>query len=107
MSEVLPCVVVVRDARGEAPSAAHLAPRAGRGQHGKKENRNSVRVRGRLHESEPLRIVEAPPHPTLSPQSPDQVRGGRGSATLCPPNGEMRGISSSIPRGLAARARTA
>ena len=58
-------------------ATAHLAPLAiraftpvcdglWRGPHGKKENQNSAWVRGPLHDSERLRIVEGPPHPTLS-----------------------------------------
>src|ERR1700676_3149020 len=46
-------------------AAAHLAPLAGRGPHGKTEKRDSAR--GPLHDSEPLRLVEGPPHPDLLP----------------------------------------
>ncbi len=62
-------------ASAAASSTVYLSPRAGRGQHGKKKNPDSALVRGRLREFEPLRIVERPPHPTLSPQA------GRGSET--------------------------
>src|ERR1700680_1238042 len=48
-----------------AEDSAHLAPLAGRGPHGKKEDQNSARVRGPLHDSELLRLVEGPPHPDL------------------------------------------
>src|SRR5580700_11772944 len=50
-----------------AEHSAHLAPLAGRGQQGKDENQNSARVRGPLHDSERLRLAEAPPHPDLLP----------------------------------------
>ena len=50
-----------------AEDSAHLAPLAGRGPHGKKEDRNSARVRGPLHDSVRLRLAEAPPHPDLLP----------------------------------------
>jgi hypothetical protein len=59
-------------------NSAHLAPLATRaftpvfdglwrGQSGKKEDQNSARVRGPLHDSERLRIAERPPHPDLLP----------------------------------------
>ena len=48
-----------------AEDSTHLAPLAGRGQPGKKEDQNSARVRGPLHDSVPLRLAEAPPHPDL------------------------------------------
>jgi hypothetical protein len=50
-----------------AEDSAHLAPLAGRGQPGKKEDQNSARVRGPLHDSERLRLAERPPHPDLLP----------------------------------------
>src|ERR1700730_17590894 len=48
-----------------ARCTAHLATLAGRGRHGKTENQDSARVRGPLHDSERLRLVERPPHPDL------------------------------------------
>ena len=53
--------------KADAPGEAHLAPLAGRGQHGKAEIQDSARVRGPLRDSERLRIVERPPHPDLLP----------------------------------------
>src|SRR5580704_17893984 len=78
-------------------NSAHLAPLATRaftpvfdglwrGPHGKKEDQDSARVRGPLHDSERLRIAEAPPHPDLL-HSPSQTgvdallaRGEKGTA---------------------------
>jgi hypothetical protein len=60
-----------------ARATAHLAPLAGRGQHGKRETRISARVRGPLHDSERLRLAERPPHPDLLPARGEKERAVR------------------------------
>jgi hypothetical protein len=65
-------------ASAAAENSAHLAPRAGRGQHGKEDNQSSARVRGPLHDSEPLRLAERPPHPDLLPARGEKETALRG-----------------------------